>query len=116
MKDRKSHAGGEAPRNLMPMSEVLTRMVKNIDDRYYIGDQWQYYCPENANWMSYGWIGGLMNTYPMLALGDAEHLQKVKNTFDFALPKGKADIIMMCWEQTESLFPGMPPPIIRESD
>lgn len=30
-----------------------------------------------------------MNTYPMLALGDAEHLQKVKNTFDFALPRAK---------------------------
>ncbi|MCD8136931.1 MAG: hypothetical protein LUH01_13705 [Parabacteroides gordonii] len=89
MKERKSHIQGEAPRNLMPMSEVLTRMVKNIDDRYYIGDQWQYYCPENANWMSYGWIGGLMNTYPMLALDDAEHLQKVKNTFDFALPRAK---------------------------
>lgn len=89
MQDRKSHTGGEAPRNLMPMSEVLARMVRNIDDRYYIGEQWQYYCPENANWMSYGWIGGLMNTYPMLALGDAEHLQKVKNTFDFALPRAK---------------------------
>lgn len=89
MEDRKSHIRGEAPRNLMPMSEVLTRMVKNIDDRYYVGDQWQYYCPENADWMSYGWIGGLMNTYPMLVLGDAEHIQKVKNTFDFALPRAK---------------------------
>lgn len=89
MKERKSHTRGEAPRNLMPMSEVLARMVKNIDGRYYIGDSWQYYCPENADWMSYGWIGGLMNTHPMLALGDAEHLQKVKNTFDFALPRAK---------------------------
>lgn len=89
MKDRHLHIRGEAPRNLMPMSEVLTRMVKNIDDRYYVGNQWQYYCPENADWMSYGWIGGLINTYPMLALGDAEHLQKVKNTFDFALSHAK---------------------------
>lgn len=89
MKDRKMHTKGEAPRNLMPMSEVFSRMVRNIDDRYYKGEQWEYYCPENANWMSYGWIGGLMNTYPMLALGDAEHLQKVKNTFDFALPRAK---------------------------
>lgn len=38
--------------------------------------------------MSYGWVGGLINTYPMLALGDAEHLQRVKNTFDFALMRG----------------------------
>lgn len=89
MKDRKLHTQGEAPRNLMPMSEVMSRMVRNIDDRYYVGDKWEYYCPENADWMSYGWIGGLMNTYPMLALGDAAHLQKVKNTFDFALPRAK---------------------------
>ena len=87
MKDRKLHIRGEAPRNLMPMSEVLTRMVRNIDERYYIGDQWEYYCPENADWISYGWIGGLMNTYPMLALGDEEHFRKVKNTFDFGLPR-----------------------------
>ena len=89
MKDRKLHTKGEAPRNLMPMSEVLTRMVRNIDERYYVGDQWEYYCPENADWISYGWIGGLMNTYPMLALGDAEHLRRVKNTFDFGLPRAK---------------------------
>lgn len=89
MKDRKTHTNSEAPRNLMPMSEVFSRMVKNIDDRYYVGDKWEYYCPENANWMSYGWIGGLMNTYPMLALKDAEHQRRVKNTFDFAVPLGK---------------------------
>ena len=89
MKDRKLHTAGEASRNLMPMSEVLTRMVRNIDDRYHVGDQWEYYCPENADWISYGWIGGLMNTYPMLALGDEEHLRKVKNTFDFGLPRAK---------------------------
>lgn len=89
MKDRKLHTAGEAPRNLMPMSEVLTRMVRNIDDRYHVGDQWEYYCPENVDWISYGWIGGLMNTYPMLALGDEEHLRKVKNTFDFGLPRAK---------------------------
>lgn len=66
------------------MSEVLNRMVKNIDERYYIGEGVEFYCPENANWMSYGWVGGLMNTYPMLALGDDEHFRKVSNTFDFA--------------------------------
>lgn len=89
MQERKSHATAEAPRNLMPMSQVFTRMIKNINDRYHVGEKWEYYCPENATWMSYGWIGGLMNTYPMLALGDGEHLRKVKNTFDFALPRAK---------------------------
>ena len=89
MKYRKTHTRTEAPRNLMPMSEVLTRMVKDIDERYHKGSQWEYYCPENADWMSYGWIGGLMNTYPMLGLGDTEHERKVLNTFDFALLRAK---------------------------
>lgn len=88
MKERKLHTANVAPRHLMPMSEVFVRMVKNIEERYYKGEQWEYYCPENANWMSYGWIGGLMNTYPMLALGDTTHLRKVKNTFDFAVLRG----------------------------
>lgn len=89
MECRKLHTGDVKPRHLMPMSEVFDRMVKNIDERYYQGSQWEYYCPENADWMSYGWIGGLMNTYPMLALGDAEHERRVQHTFDFALPRAK---------------------------
>lgn len=88
MAERKLHTVAETPRNLMPMSEVFERMVRNIEERYHIGDKWEYYCPENADWMSYGWIGGLMSTYPMLALGDAEHIRRVKNTFDFALLNG----------------------------
>ena len=89
MKDRKTHIKGEPVRNLIPMSEVFSRMVRNIDKRYLKGVQWEYYCNENADWISYGWVGGLMNTFPMLALGDAEHLRKVKNTFDYALPRAK---------------------------
>lgn len=88
MAERKRHTVEEAPRNLMPMNEVLSRMVRNIEERYYEGENGSYYCPENANWMSYGWIGGLMNTYPMLALGDDFHLQRVRNTFDFGLLNG----------------------------
>lgn len=89
-RERKTHTGPNHPRNLMPQSHILSLMTQDIDKRYYKNDQWEYYCPENADWISFGWIGGLMNTYPMLALGDAEHLQKVKNTFDFAIPRGQA--------------------------
>lgn len=88
MSERKLHTAEETPRNLMPMSEVQTRMLRNIEERYHEGEKWQYYCPENADWMSYGWIGGLMNTYPMLALGDDFHLQRVANTFNFGLLNG----------------------------
>ena len=88
MKDRKMLIKGPV-RNLMPMSEILSLMTQSIDDRYLVKEQWEYYCNENADWLSYGWVGGLMNTFPMLALGDAEHLRKVKNTFNFAVPRGR---------------------------
>ncbi|WON92721.1 hypothetical protein [Sphingobacterium sp. UGAL515B_05] len=89
MQERKLHIKEATPRNLMPMSEVFTRMAKNIDERYYAKDGVGFYCPENADWMSYGWVGGLINTYPMLALADTTHFNRVRNTFDFALPKGR---------------------------
>lgn len=88
MKERKLHTIEEPPRNLMPMSEVFKRMTSNIEERYYEGEKGQYYCPENATWMSYGWIGGLINTYPMLSLKDDKYFDHVKNTFDFALLNG----------------------------
>ncbi|MEG2034904.1 MAG: hypothetical protein RR005_01020 [Mucinivorans sp.] len=89
MKYRKTHTQTEPPRDLMPMSEVFARMIRNIDERYFKNDQFEYYCPENADWMSFGWIGGLMNTYPMLTLADEEHLRRVKHTFDFSIPRGQ---------------------------
>ena len=89
MKERKLHVKEAAPRNLMPMSEVFTRMAKNIDERYYTKDGIGFYCPENADWMSYGWVGGLINTYPMLAMADKAHFDRVSHTFNFALPQGR---------------------------
>ncbi|WP_297829885.1 hypothetical protein [uncultured Rikenella sp.] len=88
MRERKRHMPTAMPRNLMPMSEVRRRMERNIESRYHVGAAGEYYCPENADWMSYGWIGGLMNTYPMLAAGDTLRLRRVVHTFDFGLLKG----------------------------
>ena len=89
MHDRKRHIRCAAPRHLVPMSAVLSIMDRNIDARYYQKDSVEFYRPETADWMSYGWIGGLINTYPMLAIGDDEHLRRVARTFDFALPRAK---------------------------
>lgn len=91
MSVRKSLTGANQPRNIMPSSEVLKVMTANIDRRFYADDTNQFYCPENAEWISFGWIGGLMNTFPMLALGDAEHRERVKATFDFGLGKGAGE-------------------------
>ncbi len=89
MNIRKNLTGPNSPRNLIPQSEVLRIMTGLIDSRFYKGQQYQFYCPENAEWISFGWIGGLMNTFPMLALGDQEHRNKVKSTFAFGLGLGQ---------------------------
>lgn len=89
MRQRKSHIPCDAPRDLVPMSHVREIMERNIDARYYQKDSVEFYRPESADWMSYGWIGGLINTYPMLAIGDEEHLRRVSRTFSFALPQGQ---------------------------
>ncbi len=88
---RKSVTGENKPRNLIPFSEVSRLMCNNIDKRYHENEKYQFYCPENANWISFGWIGGLINTFPMLALGDKVHRDWVKSTFDFALTLGQGE-------------------------
>lgn len=92
MSVRKSVTGPNHPRNLYPFSEISRIMTENIDDRFYNGTDYKFYCPENAKWISFGWVGGLMNTYPMLVSGDSLHLERVTQTFDFAIPRaqGKA--------------------------
>lgn len=89
MSVRKEVTGPNHPRNLIPFSEVTRIMTNNIDKRFYNGNDSKFYCPENAQWISFGWVGGLMDTFPMLALGDQLHLDHVTNTFDFAIPRAQ---------------------------
>lgn len=89
MKVRKEVTGPNHPRNLIPLSEVARLMANNIDKRFYNGADAKFYCPENANWISFGWIGGLMDTFPMLVPGDKQHLDRVTSTFDFAIPRAQ---------------------------
>lgn len=86
MNVRKAVTGPNHPRNLFPFSEVIGRMKERIDRHWYQGAAGQYYCPENSENLCVGWIGGLMNTFPMLALGDDLHLGRATKTFDFAIP------------------------------
>ena len=92
MSVRKDITGPNQPRNLMPFSEVAKVMAKNIDNRYFDKSPFRFYCPENADWISFGWVGGLMNTYPMLVLGDDLHRERVANTFDFAIPRAQGSV------------------------
>jgi hypothetical protein len=88
---RKAVTGQNHPRNLVPFSQVSAWMTERIDNRWHEGQDHQFYCPENAQWISFGWVGGLMNTFPMLALGDDVHLDRVVKTFDFAIPRAQGD-------------------------
>lgn len=89
MTARKTVTGPNAPRNRIPFSEITRLMTRRIDSRFHEGKEFRFYCPENAAWISFGWVGGLMNTFPMLALGDAARLQRVTQTFDFAIPRAQ---------------------------
>jgi hypothetical protein len=86
MNVRKVITGPNHPRNLVPFSEITNIMTKQIDKRWLDKSVYKYYCPENSDKVCIGWIGGLMNTFPMLALNDKMHRDRVIKTFDFALP------------------------------
>ena len=92
MSVRKVVTGSNHPRNLVPLSEVKKIMTTQIDKRWVEKPPYKYYCPENSDKVCIGWIGGLMNTFPMLVLNDKVHRDRVISTFDFALPAvvGKA--------------------------
>lgn len=91
MRCRKTYTWSEGVRNLVPMSRTLALTRARIDSRYREDERSAYYCPENADWMSYGWIGGMMNTYPMLAAGDDERFDRVSRTFDFGVTYGQTE-------------------------
>lgn len=83
---RKEVTGPNRPRNLVPLSEVTKIMTRQIDKRWLEKPNYKYYCPENSEKVCIGWIGGLMNTFPMLVLNDEMHRDRVVRTFDFAIP------------------------------
>jgi hypothetical protein len=102
---RKDVTGPNQPRNLIPKSQTIKWMTDRIDGRWHNGNEFKYYCPENADWISFGWIGGLMNTFPMLALGDDMHLDRVSKTFDFGIKaQGKSGYCYGCISSAGKTF------------
>ena len=83
---RKAVTGPNHPRNLIPFSDVARLMTGRIDGRWHESAAGQYYCPENSDKLCLGWIGGLMNTFPMLVLGDEDRRRRASSTFDFVIP------------------------------
>jgi hypothetical protein len=119
---RKAVTGPNHPRHLIPFSEVTGMMTRRIDGRYHNDPARQYYCPENSQDLCLGWIGGLMNTFPMLALGDEWHRQRVTRTFDFAIPaaQGKSGFFLATIHPDgraggRDWFPNQPIVLVRQN-
>lgn len=87
MEVRKEFSGPNHPRNILPMSklfEVSSTITKNNFVQLPIGS---YYLPENNNDFQLGWVSGMMNTYPMLALNDEKQRRQVGAELDFIVNK-----------------------------
>jgi hypothetical protein len=86
---RKSFTGENHPRNITPMSAILD-FTRFQTDHCRWDDAYGCYVPETPwNGFGYkrvfqiGWVGGMMNTFPMICLNDSMHLARTGKTFDF---------------------------------
>lgn len=90
---RKSFTGENHPRDLTPMSAIFD-FTKFQTDNYRWEKEYNIYSPEGLwdgfgykNIFQSGWVGGMMNTYPMAYVNDSMHLKRVSNTIDFVVDK-----------------------------
>ncbi|MBN2814381.1 MAG: hypothetical protein JXQ80_09905 [Bacteroidales bacterium] len=84
---RKSLSGPNNLRNLVPMSKHLDLATDICSNNWITVPAGSYYTPENGPHFQLGWVSGMMNTYPMLALNDAKERQRVSLELDFVVNK-----------------------------
>ncbi|SDC99893.1 hypothetical protein [Niabella drilacis] len=87
MRHRKDISGPNQPRNWLPMSYyagLATTITSNNFRAFPVGS---YYLPENSKDFQLGWVSGMMNTYPMLALNNAKERARVAAELDFVVTK-----------------------------
>ncbi len=87
MKHRKDVTGPNQPRNWLPMSyytQLATTITSNHFRTFPVGS---YYLPENSKDFQLGWVSGMMNTYPMLALNNEKERERVAQELDFVVHK-----------------------------
>lgn len=87
MNVRKSLSGENNPRNLVPMSKHFELTTKICSGNWITVPAGNYYAPENGKDFQLGWVSGMMNTFPMLALNDAKERQRVSEELDFVVNK-----------------------------
>lgn len=87
MEVRKSLTGPNQPRNLFPMSEHLELATGICSNNWITVPAGSYYTPENGRNFQLGWVSGMMNTYPMLALNNEKERERVCREIDFVVQK-----------------------------
>lgn len=87
MQVRKALSGPNAPRNILPMSKLLQCATDICRQNFIEVKAGAYYRPENNDDFQLGWVSGMINTFPMLALNDAKERQRVARELDFVTAK-----------------------------
>lgn len=83
MQVRKALAAPEGPRNLVPMSKLAELGTAICRGNYAETKAGKYYLPENSRNFQLGWVSGMINTFPMLALNDTLERARVAEELDF---------------------------------
>ncbi|WP_209858585.1 hypothetical protein [Chitinophaga sp. OAE865] len=85
MEVRKDLSTAVASRNLVPMSRLLELGTAICSSNFTQQPAGSYYKPENSNDFQLGWVSGMINTYPMLALNDGKENKRVGEELDFVV-------------------------------
>jgi len=92
---RKAFTGDNNPENITPMSAILKYTAWQTDNyRWHEDPDYKLYSLDvYENFFGYkkvfqlGWVGGMMNTFPMLYCNDSLHLARASNTIDFVVDR-----------------------------
>ncbi|MCU7552214.1 hypothetical protein OCK74_24055 [Chitinophagaceae bacterium LB-8] len=87
MKVRKDFLGPNQPRNILPMSKQVEVTTAINSGNFITVPAGSYYRMENNNHFQLGWVAGMMNTYPMLALNNEKERNRVAQEIDFVVSK-----------------------------
>jgi hypothetical protein len=87
MQVRKEFTGPNHPRNQLPMSKYMELASTICSNNFVTVPAGSYYMPENNKDFQLGWVSGMMNSYPMLALNNEKERQRVASELDFVVNK-----------------------------
>lgn len=87
MKERKAFIGPNHPRNQLPMSKQLEMARTICSNNFITVPVGSYYTPENGPDFQLGWVSGMINTYPMLAMNNEKERNRVAAELDFVVNK-----------------------------